>query len=46
MPPLTLQALNETHTPAIIEACAEWEELAGFGAPTGGRAVRPNFGAG
>lgn len=33
MPGITLQALSEAQIPAIVEACADWEELAAFGAP-------------
>lgn len=29
----TLQALTETHIPGILAACANWEELAPYGAP-------------
>lgn len=30
---ITLQALSEAHIPTILEACADWEELARYGAP-------------
>lgn len=33
MPGITLQALSEAHIPAVIEACANWPELATHGAP-------------
>ena len=30
---ITLQALAEAHIPTILEACADWPELAPFGPP-------------
>ena len=30
---ITLQALSEAHIPTILEACAEWPELAQYGPP-------------
>lgn len=30
---ITLQALSEAHIPAILEACADWPELAQYGPP-------------
>ena len=33
MPGVALRALAEAHIPAVVEACADWEELAPYGAP-------------
>lgn len=32
-PVTTIHALAESHIPAILTACADWEELAQFGPP-------------
>lgn len=31
--PVSLRALSESHIPAILEACSDWEELAQHGPP-------------
>lgn len=31
--PISLNALTDAHVPAVVAACADWRELAAFGAP-------------